>query len=191
MEENIRISELLKEQIEKSEYPVVGAKVNNEYKNLDDIVAKNGDIELIKINSKEGMKIYRRTLTFIMGKAFWHIYPEAHIIVDYQLSHAMYCNIENMEITDDMLDESGYVPAERLYGIAIGLARKLVGGRLEATQVGNIKYKKPVTAGTKLIIKMKVARMRQEKKYIYIVMDDKETEVFRAKFIANIASKGR
>ena len=96
-----------------------------------------------------------------------------------------------LEITDDMLDESGYVPAERLYGIAIGLARKLVGGRLEATQVGNIKYKKPVTAGTKLIIKMKVARMRQEKKYIYIVMDDKETEVFRAKFIANIASKGR
>ena len=105
MEENIRISELLKEQIEKSEYPVVGAKVNNEYKNLDDIVAKNGDIELIKINSKEGMKIYRRTLTFIMGKAFWHIYPEAHIIVDYQLSHAMYCNIENMEITDDMLEK--------------------------------------------------------------------------------------
>lgn len=96
-----------------------------------------------------------------------------------------------LEITDDMLDESGYVPAERLYGIAIGLARKLVGGRLEATQVGNIKYKKPVTAGIKLIIKMKVARMRQEKKYIYIVMDDKETEVFRAKFIANIASKGR
>ena len=96
-----------------------------------------------------------------------------------------------LEITDDMLDESGYVPAERLYGIAIGLARKLVGGRLEATQVGNIKYKKPVTAGIKLIIKMKVARMRQEKKYIYIVMDDKETEVFRAKFIANIASTGR
>ena len=38
-----------------------------------------------------------------------------------------------LEITDDMLDESGYVPAERLYGIAIGLARKLVGGRLETT----------------------------------------------------------
>ena len=33
-----KISELLKEQIEKSEYPVVGAKYNNEYKNLDDVV---------------------------------------------------------------------------------------------------------------------------------------------------------
>jgi len=34
----------------------------------------DGKIELIDINSKEGMKIYRRTLTYIMGKAFWHIY---------------------------------------------------------------------------------------------------------------------
>ena len=31
-EENTKISELLKEQIEESEYPVVGAKFNNEYK---------------------------------------------------------------------------------------------------------------------------------------------------------------
>ncbi len=105
MEEKIKISELLKEEIEKSEYPVVGAKYNNEYKNLDDLVDRNGNIELIKINSKEGMKIYRRTLTYIMGKAFWNIYPEAHIIVNYQLSNAMYCDIENMEITYEMIEK--------------------------------------------------------------------------------------
>ena len=99
-----KISELLKEQIEKSEYPVVGAKYNNEYKNLDDIVSSEGKIELIDINSKEGMKIYRRTLTYIMGKAFWSIYPEAHINVNYQLSNAMYCDVENMEITEEMLE---------------------------------------------------------------------------------------
>ena len=73
MEENVKISELLKEQIEKSEYPIVGAIFNNEYKNLDDMVARNGNIELISINSKKGMKIYRSTITYIMLKAFWHI----------------------------------------------------------------------------------------------------------------------
>ncbi len=103
MEEKIKISELMKEEIEKSEYPVVGAKYNNEYKNLDDLVDTNGKIELIQINSKEGMKIYRRTLTYIMGKAFWNIYPEAHVIVNYQLSNAMYCDIENMEVTEEMM----------------------------------------------------------------------------------------
>lgn len=105
MEKNIKISELLKEQIENSEYPVVGAIVNNEYKSLDAEVTGDEKIELIDINSKEGMKIYRRTLTYIMGNAFWHIYPEAHVIVNYQLSNAMYCNIENMEVTDEMLEK--------------------------------------------------------------------------------------
>lgn len=100
-----KISELQKEQIEKSEYPVVGAKYNNEYKNLDEVVSSDGKIELIDINSKEGIKIYRRTLTYIMGKAFWHTYPEAHVIVNYQLSNAMYCDIENMEVTDEMIEK--------------------------------------------------------------------------------------
>ncbi len=99
-----KISEILKEQIEKSEYPVVGAKYNNEYKNLDDVVNPDGNIELIDINSKEGMKIYRRTLTYIMGMAFWYTYPHAHITVDYQLSNAMYCTINNMEVTIEILE---------------------------------------------------------------------------------------
>ena len=104
-EENTKISDLLKTQIEESEYPVVGAKFNNEYKNLDYPLEESGKIELIYINSKEGMKIYRRTLTFIMGNAFWCTYPKAHVVVDYQLSNAMYCTIENMEVTDKMLEK--------------------------------------------------------------------------------------
>ena len=104
-EENTKISELLKKQIAQSEYPVVGAKFNNEYKNLDYSLEESGKIELIDINSKEGMKIYRSTLTFIMGMAFWRAYPKAHIVVDYQLSNAMYCTIENMEVTEEMMQK--------------------------------------------------------------------------------------
>ena len=105
MEKNIKISELLKKEIEENKYTVVAAKVNNEYRNLDDLVQGNEKIELIDITSKEGMKIYRRTLTYIMGKAFWRTYPEAHITVDYQLSNSMYCSIENMEVTEEMLEK--------------------------------------------------------------------------------------
>ena len=100
-----KISEILKEEIEKSKYSVVGAKYNNEYKNLDDLVNPEGNIELIDINSKEGMKIYRRTLTYIMGMAFWSICPHAKITVDYQLSNAMYCTMDNMEVTEEMLQK--------------------------------------------------------------------------------------
>ena len=100
---NAKISEIAKTQIEESNYPVVGAIFNNEYKNLNDRLNEDGKLELINIASKEGMKIYRRTLTYIMGMAFWKIYPEAHIVVNYQLSNAMYCDIENMTVTEEML----------------------------------------------------------------------------------------
>ena len=100
-----KVSEILKEQIEKSEYSVVAAKVNNEYKSLDYILEDDGNIELVKINSKEGMRIYRKTLIFIMGKAFHRTYPDAHLIVDYQLSNSMYCTIENMEVTEEMIEK--------------------------------------------------------------------------------------
>ena len=103
--EQAKISVLAENQIKASEYPVVGAKFNNEYKNLDDTIIADGTLELIDISSKEGMKVYRRTLTYIMGMAFWKEYPKAHIIVDYQLSNAMYCNIENMEVTDEMIEK--------------------------------------------------------------------------------------
>ena len=100
---NTTISEIAKKQIEESKYPVVGAIFNNEYKNLDDELQEDGTLELININSKEGMKIYRRTLTYIMGMAFWKLYPEARVVVNYQLTNAMYCNLENMKVTEEML----------------------------------------------------------------------------------------
>ena len=100
---NTTISEIAKKQIEESKYPVVGAIFNNEYKNLDDELQEDGTLELININSKEGMKIYRRTLTYIMGMAFWKLYPEARVVVNYQLTNAMYCNLDNMKVTEEML----------------------------------------------------------------------------------------
>lgn len=99
-----KISELYKKEIEENKYTVMGAIVKNEYKSLDDEIEESEKVELIDINTKEGMKIYRKTLTFIMGKAFWSLYPEAHVIVDYQLSNSMYCTIENMPVTKEMLE---------------------------------------------------------------------------------------
>ena len=51
-----------------------------------------------EFKTKEGIKIYRRTLIYIMGKAFQEVYPEALITVDYQLANEMYCEIDNMQV---------------------------------------------------------------------------------------------
>ena len=104
IKEKIKISELLKDEIEKNEYPVVGAKFNNEYQNLDFDIETDGKIELIDISQKEGMNIYRRTLVFIMGKAFEEIYPDSKVKVNYQLDNSMYCTTNNIEITDEFIN---------------------------------------------------------------------------------------
>ena len=68
LEESMTISQILKDEIQKSKHAVVGAKFNNEYVNLEFMVEKDGKVELIDVSSKEGMKIYRRTLTYVLRK---------------------------------------------------------------------------------------------------------------------------
>ena len=104
IQENTTIAEAFKSEIEKNKFPVIGAKFNNEYKRLDYRINKEGEILLVDISSKGGMKIYRRTLIFIMAMAFERCYPEAKVRVNYQLSNAMYCDIDNMDETEEMLN---------------------------------------------------------------------------------------
>lgn len=106
IEEKDKISKILKKEIEKSEYTVIAAKFNNEYVNLDYEIQQDGKIELIDIATREGMKVYTRTLTYILGKVFEEIYPkEIKLHVDYQLSNSMFCDIENVEVTNEMIEK--------------------------------------------------------------------------------------
>ena len=51
------------------------------------------------------MKIYVRTLVYIMGKAFEKIYPSEKLTVEYQLGNAMFCTIDNMKITEEFIEK--------------------------------------------------------------------------------------
>ena len=102
--ENTPVGEVFKSEIENSKFPIIGAKFNNEYKRLDFIPNEEGVLSWVDVSSKGGMKIYRKTLIFIMAKAFEKLYKQAKIRVNYQLAHAMFCTIENMEVTDEILE---------------------------------------------------------------------------------------
>lgn len=102
VQEKITIQELLKEEIEKSEYPVIGAIFNNEYVNLGYELRTDGEIKLIDIASKEGTKMYRRTIIYMLGKAVEEVCPDKKMIVNYQLPNSMFCEIENTEITEEL-----------------------------------------------------------------------------------------
>jgi uridine kinase len=105
VEDETTIQELFKEEIEKSEYPIIGGVFNNQYVNLEYKIQQDGKIKLIDIASKEGTKIYRRTIIYILGKAIEKVCPNNKVIVNYQLPNAMFCEIENLEITEDLIEK--------------------------------------------------------------------------------------
>ncbi len=104
-EKEITIQELLKEEIEKNEYPVIGAIFNNQYVNLEYELKQDGEVKLIDIASKEGTKIYRRTIIYILGKAVEEVCPDKKMIVNYQLPNSMFCELENTEITEELIQQ--------------------------------------------------------------------------------------
>ena len=105
IEKGLTVSKALKDEIEKNKYQVVGCLYNNEYRNLETEIENDAQIELIDTSSKEGMKIYVRTLVYIMGKAFESLYPNEKLMVEYQLGNAMFCKCDNVEITKEFISK--------------------------------------------------------------------------------------
>ena len=99
-----RVIDVFKEEIEKSDKNILGCRINNEVKSLNYVIKDNSKIEFIDYSSKDGRRIYRRGLLYIMGMAFNELYPDALLTVDYQLSNSMLCEVDNIEITEEMIE---------------------------------------------------------------------------------------
>ena len=105
VEEEMTIKQLLESEIKSSEHEIVAATYNNEYVNLNYQIKKNGEVQLIDLSSKSGMRIYRNTIIYILGMAFERICPNNKMTVNYQLSNAMFCDIENTEVTEEIIQK--------------------------------------------------------------------------------------
>ena len=77
---------------------------NNEVKSLNYDLKEKDKIELLDTTTKDGMRIYIRGILYIMAKALHEKYPEALLSVNYQLSDAMFCKIDNIAVTNEMLE---------------------------------------------------------------------------------------
>ena len=105
VKKDTEIKDILKDEINQSKHTVVGAIFNNQYRRLDYKIIQDGNLELIDISTKQGMKIYRRTLIFIMAMAFNRVDANLKIRVNYQLKNAMFCTLDNAEVTEELLEK--------------------------------------------------------------------------------------
>lgn len=100
-----KVLDLLEKEISKRNNEIIACKFNNEIKSLNFEMNSDGKLEIIDITNKDGMRIYKRGLIYIVAKAFRELYPEALITVNYQLYHSMLCELDNLEVTEEMIEK--------------------------------------------------------------------------------------
>lgn len=96
----VKVVEILKDDIKENHIACI---VNNQVHSLNYEIKEDAEVSLLDASSKEGRSVYIRGIMYVMGKAFYELYPKALLTVDYQLHNAMFCQIDNMEITEEVI----------------------------------------------------------------------------------------
>lgn len=73
----------------------LAAYVNNELKELMYEIYTPATVDFIDISNPDGMRVYQRTLTFLLQKALKDILPDHDMIVEHSVSKGLYCEITN------------------------------------------------------------------------------------------------
>ena len=81
-------------------YDIVAARVNNVVEGLNYRVYRNKDIEFLDITSEQGMRLYVRSLTFVMMKAMHELFPGRVVRFENPISNGYYCRMET-ELTEN------------------------------------------------------------------------------------------
>jgi uridine kinase len=76
--------------------PIVGAVVNNELRELTYPIDVESEIRPVRMSETDGMRIYRRSLTFMLEAAFDCLFPGAFLTVDHSIAFGgYYCTVLN------------------------------------------------------------------------------------------------
>jgi acyl-coenzyme A thioesterase PaaI-like protein len=84
---------------------------------------------------------------------------------------------------DMVFENSQVVKGQHIYAQAESIALAIIDAHAALTGVANIKYKRPIFAGEKLVAKAEVIRERGNKFFVWVMIYVQRQEVFRGKFI--------
>jgi len=88
--------------ISSPEVPIVGAIVDWELRELTYSINRDAEVRFVTMSEPDGMRIYRRSLTFLLAAAFDELFPEAKLYVDHSISSGGYfCRVVDREALDE------------------------------------------------------------------------------------------
>lgn len=97
----MKATEIFKEDKEKN---ILACKYKNEIVTIDTEIEDINEVLPIDITTRDGRRVYQRGILYIMGMAFNRVYPKALLTVNCQLSNSIYCSIDNMKVTTELVE---------------------------------------------------------------------------------------
>jgi uridine kinase len=86
--------DILKQIDLKWEYPVIAARVNNKVRELKSPLESHGSLAFVTLDTRDGMSVYRRSLTFLMIRSAREVFDNARLHIMHSLSKGYYCEID-------------------------------------------------------------------------------------------------
>lgn len=96
----------------KLKHEILGARVNNLVYELNYRIYKPKIIEFFDITNIDGYRMYQRSLSFVLLKAFHDILPEAEVRIEHSISKGYFCQIEPEDLK--LTQENVFDVAERM-----------------------------------------------------------------------------
>jgi uridine kinase len=85
----------------KMEYRILGALIDNKIHELSYRLSKDSILNFIDITHKEGMRMYFRSLYFVLLKAIKDIIPDANPMIEHSISNGYYCEIVGLDLSEN------------------------------------------------------------------------------------------
>jgi hypothetical protein len=98
--EGIKVIDIAREYLGDSYRKILAATANNRFINLNQTINADCNINFIDLASENGERIYARSLAFVLSKAVKDLYPEGTLTVEHSLGNGLYCEINNVRITE-------------------------------------------------------------------------------------------
>lgn len=82
--------------------PIIGALINNRVKELSFVFVKSKKVEFIDYSHPDGMRLYSRSLFFVLYAAVHEVFPQVKLKLIHGISRGYYCELAGLQraITD-------------------------------------------------------------------------------------------
>lgn len=101
IEKGSKIEELVKGRRGKKDSIIVAAIVNNELRELTYPIEQECDIKFVDLTCEDGIRIYQRSLNFLLVKAVHDLFPEREIQICHSVSRGIYFEMPDYEVTPE------------------------------------------------------------------------------------------